>query len=122
MNVFVLQKPAAYPDTLYIARAAPDTSLAPVESWEEMTGEALKAWAQAEKAAGWTPQPVPLSAEEQARIADDAADATEADQLRTIYTALKNGTGTSGERLQRLERACAFLLKCEAKRRGLTVS
>lgn len=53
---------------------------------------------------------------------DDNADTTEAEQLRQVYTALKNGTGTTAVRQARVERVCAFLLKDYAKRNGLIVS
>lgn len=67
---------------------------------------------------GWSVETYTPTAEE----LDERADATEASQLRTVYTALKNSTGTSGERLVRVERVCAFLLKREAKRMGLVVA
>jgi hypothetical protein len=53
---------------------------------------------------------------------DERTDASDAEQLRQVYTALKNHTGTSANRMDRVENVCAFLLKQEAKRRGLSVT
>lgn len=54
---------------------------------------------------------VPLTQEELDAKAAAAAEATELTVLQTVYTALKNGTGTANERIQRLERAVAWLLR-----------
>jgi hypothetical protein len=48
---------------------------------------------------------------------DERALQAEADQMRQAYTALKNGTTTA----QQQRNIIAFLLKCEASRRGLIV-
>ena len=61
---------------------------------------------------------VPLTAAELAAIADEAADAAEAEQLKAVYSALLAGTATAAQQ----RRVLAFLLKCEAKRRGLVPS
>lgn len=51
------------------------------------------------------------TAGEIAAEADAAATAAETQQLKQIVQALKNGTGTSAERLARVERVCAHLIK-----------
>lgn len=51
------------------------------------------------------------SAEELAAEADAAAATEETRQIRLIVAALKAGTGTAAERLARLERAVAHLIK-----------
>jgi len=54
---------------------------------------------------------VAKTAEQLAREADTTADANELAVLRTVYAALKAGTGTAAERLVRLERSMAWVLK-----------
>lgn len=43
-----------------------------------------------------------------------SADSNERAALRAIYVALRDGTGTAGERLQRLEQVVAWLMRREA--------
>lgn len=68
---------------------------------------------------------VPLTAEELALAEADeqlaveeaqreAARQAERDQLRAVYVALRDGTGTAGERLVRLEKVVAWLMRREA--------
>lgn len=53
----------------------------------------------------------PLTAEEIALKAEaDAAEVTRL-QIKAVYLDLKNGTGTAGERLVRIEKALAWLLR-----------
>ena len=47
------------------------------------------------------------------RTADEIAEDTERDQIKAVYTALLNGTGTSAERITRVERVAAHLLKLQ---------
>ena len=54
---------------------------------------------------------VTKTAEEQAAYTQGEADETERRQLKTVYQALKDGTGTTAVRLQRVERVCARLLR-----------
>lgn len=58
---------------------------------------------------GW--QIVPLTADELAAIAAEAAAKTERQEIRAIMAALKAGTGTNGERIARIEKALHRLLK-----------
>lgn len=60
---------------------------------------------------GWSIETYTPSADE----LDERAMQSEAEQFRTLYTALKNNTATAAQQRNIL----AFLLKCEAKRRGL---
>lgn len=60
---------------------------------------------------------VPLLAAE----LDDLADKATGELARKVYTALKNGTGTTAQRQQRVEEVAAFLLKQWAKANGLLV-
>lgn len=46
-----------------------------------------------------------------ARLAEEQADATERLAIRAILTAMKNGTGTAGERIARLERVLFAVAK-----------
>lgn len=57
----------------------------------------------------------PMTAEEIAAYQRRQADAAELEQLRAVYQALKDGTGTSAERLRRVERVCAWLLEDYAR-------
>ncbi len=52
-----------------------------------------------------------LSSEEKALITQASADETTRQQVKTVYAALKAGTGTATQRLVRIEKAVAYLLK-----------
>lgn len=54
---------------------------------------------------------VPLTAEELAKKAEESARQTDISQIKAIYTALKNGTGTTAERMARVEKVLARLIK-----------
>jgi hypothetical protein len=51
------------------------------------------------------------SAEQIAAEAFQALQAAQLELARQVYSALKNGTGTAGERLVRVERVCAYYLR-----------
>lgn len=57
----------------------------------------------------------PMTADEIAAYQRRQADAAELEQLRLVYNDLKNGVGTAAERIQRVERVCAWLLKDYAR-------
>ena len=52
-----------------------------------------------------------LTAEELQARADQQQHNTNAEQARQVYQALKNGDGNNTQRIQRVERVCAHLLK-----------
>lgn len=54
------------------------------------------------------------TAEEQAEYQRQLADAATLEQIRAVYIAMKNGTGTAAERITRVERSCAYLLRQSA--------
>ncbi len=54
---------------------------------------------------------VPLTAPQLAAIAKRISDEAQRQQIKTIYAALVAGTGTAAERLVRLEKSVAYLLK-----------
>jgi len=51
------------------------------------------------------------SAEELAEIAEEAEIAAEAEQAKAVYLDLKNGVGNNGDRLVRVEKALAHVLR-----------
>lgn len=57
----------------------------------------------------------PMTAEEIAAYQRRQADTAELQQLRAVYQDLQNGVGTSTERMRRVERVCAWLLKDYAR-------
>ncbi len=58
---------------------------------------------------------VSLTQPELDAIAERTASEATRQQIKPVYTALQNGTGTAGERLARIERAVAYLLRNEVK-------
>jgi hypothetical protein len=58
---------------------------------------------------GWTVRA--LTAEELQARADQQQHNNNAEQARQVYQALRDGDGNSSQRIQRLERVCAHLLK-----------
>lgn len=54
---------------------------------------------------------VAKTAEEQAAYAEAQADEVTRQQIKAVYQDLKNGVGTNIERLQRIEKATAWLLR-----------
>lgn len=56
-------------------------------------------------------QEVAMSQEEQDIYAEAQANAAELELVKSVYQALKNGTGTDAQRLTRVERVLAFLIK-----------
>lgn len=74
-----------------------------------------KAWESAEIAAGWTPQPVPLTQEQQAVETAEQNERTAMQQILATADDMINGVGTSAERQRRVEVALGRLLKRLAK-------
>lgn len=54
---------------------------------------------------------VAMTVEEQAAYQKRLADEATLNQIKAVYLNMKNGVGTAGERLQRVEKACAWLLR-----------
>lgn len=54
---------------------------------------------------------VAMTAEEQAAYQKRLQDKATLNQIKAVYLDMKNGVGTAGERLQRVEKACAWLLR-----------
>ena len=58
---------------------------------------------------------VSLTQPELDAIAEQTASEATRQQIKAVYTALRNGTGTATERIVRIERAVAWLLRNEVK-------
>lgn len=61
-------------------------------------------------------QAVALSADELAVVAQASQDETERLAIKAVISDLRNGIGTATQRIQRVERACAYLLRQEVRR------
>jgi len=56
-------------------------------------------------------QIAPFTQQEQDEYADRQANKIEIDGIKSVYQDLKNGTGTAGDRISRVESVLAFMLK-----------
>lgn len=103
-----------------IDNAAPDLvileqSVGAEPPYDEATEKLEWGWVDdpAANTAVWTASVVPKTAEEQAEYARQQDIAAKQAQAKAVYTDLKNGVGTAGERATRLERVVAWMLKRE---------